>query len=470
MTAGGRRRGVRRGAGHGRRPGPGRSRPAEGRPSQRMPQPDPAEVLVVGGGAAGSLAAIAAAEAGARVLLLEKMPRLGSKLLMSGKGRCNLTNRAPLDEFIAAFGETGSLLRNVFHRFFVDDLCRFFEAHDLSLKTERGGRVFPESGEAAAVVDVLMAVRGVALLRRDPVARGQGAPGARAAPAGAGGRAQEVQPTIPAPPTIPARAVVLATGGASYPQTGSSGDGYRIAEALGHRIIPPRPALVPLVLAEPVPREWRQVTLRHVRVTLLADGGTLDERFGEAFFVRDGIAGPAVLPLSRRAGAALEAGRRVEIILNLKPALSAEKLDARLQREFAAHGQPGGPWAILKELLPQKLIAGMLGQWGVDPQIRGSEISREQRRRLRELLQSLRFQVRGLRPLAEAIITAGGVATNEVDPRTLASRHVAGLFLAGELLDIDAETGGYNLQAAFSTGWVAGRAAAEHVTARGSQT
>ncbi|MCK4413262.1 MAG: NAD(P)/FAD-dependent oxidoreductase [Candidatus Eisenbacteria sp.] len=459
-----------------------------------MPQPDPAEVLVVGGGAAGSLAAIAAAEAGARVLLLEKMPRLGSKLLMSGKGRCNLTNRAPLDEFIAAFGETGSLLRNVFHRFFVDDLCRFFEAQDLSLKTERGGRVFPESGEAAAVVDVLMreldrcgvmvrpasaveavliqggAVRGVALLRRDPVARGQGAPGARAAPAGAGGRAQEVQPTIPAPPTIPARAVVLATGGASYPQTGSSGDGYRIAEALGHRIIPPRPALVPLVLAEPIPREWRQVTLRHVRVTLLADGGTLDERFGEAFFVRDGIAGPAVLPLSRRAGAALEAGRRVEIILNLKPALSAEKLDARLQREFAAHGQPGSPWAILKQLLPLKLIAAMLVQWGIDPQMRGSEISREQRRRLRELLQSLRFQVRGLRPLAEAIITAGGVATNEVDPRTLASRHVAGLFLAGELLDIDAETGGYNLQAAFSTGWVAGRAAAEHVTARGSQT
>jgi predicted Rossmann fold flavoprotein len=416
-------------------------------------------VLVIGGGAAGSLAAIAAAEAGAPVQILEKMPRLGAKLLISGKGRCNLTNRASLAAFLDAFGETGPFLRNVFHRFFVDDLCRLFEEQGLELVTERGGRVFPAAGEAPAVVEALarrIEALGIQVRADAPVeeivTEAQAVRGVRLH--GAGPEA-----------VIPARAVVLATGGASYPQTGSTGDGYRIAAALGHRVVTPRAALVPLLLAEPVPAEWRQVTLRHVAVTLCADGESIAERFGEAFFVRGGIGGPSVLSLSRRAGVALATGRRVEIVLNLKPALSPEKLDGRLQRELAAHGGPGGARAILKALLPRKLIPGFLARWGVDPEQRGSEISRAQRGRLRALLQDLRFTVRGLRPLAEAIVTAGGLATDEIDPRTLASRRIAGLFIAGEVLDIDAETGGFNLQAAFSTGWVAGASAGAYAAA-----
>jgi hypothetical protein len=414
------------------------------------------------------MAAIAAAETGAPVLLLEKMPWLGRKLLLSGKGRGNLTNRCELDEFIDAFGKTGPFLRNAFHRFFVDELIGFFARCDVPLRIDRGGRVFPESNRAGSVVEAMaralaeaqVIVRMPARVVAIDVAAGgiRGIWVAGAPPGGAGARrtrganADQVYES--------ASAVVICTGGLSYPQTGSTGDGYGFARVAGHRIEPLRPALVPLVTEERFPPIWSSVTLRNVRATLFVDDRETASLQGDMFLLRTGVGGPIVLSLSRQVGEALNARRRAELEIDFKPALSPEMLDARIQRELDRHGGLGGSRAVLRSLLPLAMNAHFLGLWGVTPARRGSEVTRTERRRLCELLKHFRLHVQELRPIEEAIVTAGGVRTDEIDPRTMESRKVAGLFFAGEVLDVDAVTGGYNLQAAFSTGWVAGRAAA----------
>jgi predicted Rossmann fold flavoprotein len=423
------------------------------------------QVIVVGGGAAGLMAAGQAAELGARTLLLEKMNRPGRKLRITGKGRCNLTNVAPLPEYITHFGPNGRFLRQAFSRFFTSELVAFFEALGVRTVTERGGRVFPASGQAQDVVDALVqwvGERGVSLRTQSPVERLR-VEGRRVV----GVQVSRVPSRTGETPThdrsagrvYRADAVIIATGGASYPATGSTGDGYRLAESVGHSIVPIRPALVPLETAGDIAARLQGLSLRNVTVRVWSDGKKQAESFGEMLFTHFGLSGPIILSLSKQVVDALRLGQGVTISIDLKPALDEQKLDARLLRDLDAHGKQQFR-TLLKGLLPRKLIPVCVDLTGIPPDKAGHQITAQERKRLRVWLKDFRLEVTGYRPLAEALITAGGVDTREVDPRTMASRLVEGLHFAGEVLDVDADTGGYNLQAAFSTGWVAGRSAA----------
>jgi hypothetical protein len=415
-------------------------------------------VVVVGGGAAGLMAAGQAAAAGAPTILLERTARLGTKLRITGKGRCNLTNTAEFDDFLAHFafpdGQSGSrlFLRNAFARFFAPDLVDFFEALGVSTVVERGGRVFPSSNDAHQVAEALARFageQGVQIRRQSRAAH----------LVGDSDRVWGV--ALESGEQVEARAVVVATGGASYPKTGSSGDGYRLAAQVGHTIVPIRPALVPLVLAGPEPRAMMGLSLRNVEVRLLLDGHEVARDFGEMLFTHYGVSGPIILTLSGPAVIRLDQGR-LEMSINLKPGLSPEKLDARLRRDLDRFGKRSYR-NLLKGLLPQKMIDVVVLRTGILPDKPGHQITAEERKKLRELLHDFRLTITGHRTLDEAIVTAGGVDTREVDPRTMASRLVKGLYFAGEVLDVQADTGGYNLQAAFSTGYVAGQAAAQYV-------
>lgn len=410
-----------------------------------------ARVIVVGGGPAGLMAAGQAAALGVKTVLLEKMDRPGRKLAITGKGRCNLTNVAPLEDFLAHFGTNGRFLRQAFHRFFTPDLLAFLATLGVETVTERGGRVFPAGENAREVVDALLhwvLAQGVSIQTRTPAARlaveGQRIVGVETRD----GR------------VLPARAVIVATGGASYPGTGSTGDGYRMAEAVGHTIVPIRPALVPLETAGEIAPRLQGLSLRNVTVRMFVNGRKQGEWFGEMLFTHFGVSGPIILTLSKQAVDALRRKDRVALSIDLKPALDMKKLDARLLRDIEAHGKRHVQnW--LKGLLPLKLIPLCLELTDIHPHKEAHRITAVERKRLRSWLKDFRLDVSGHRPLAEAIVTAGGVDTRQVDPRTMGSRRITGLYFAGEVLDVDADTGGYNLQAAFSTGWLAGRAAAQ---------
>jgi predicted Rossmann fold flavoprotein len=428
---------------------------------------DAYEVIVVGGGAAGLMAAGQAAGLGTRTLLVEKMNRPGRKLRITGKGRCNLTNVASIETFIEHFGPNGRFLRQAFQSFFHPDLVAFFEELGVRTVVERGGRVFPVSDQAQDVVDALVrwiGKRGVALQTRSPVkqllvkgGRVVGVQVARAASRVGKGPAERIWR---------ADAVIVATGGASYPATGSTGDGYELARSVGHAIVPIRPALVPLETAGDVAARLQGLSLRNVAVGVWIDGRKRGEAFGEMLFTHFGLSGPIVLSLSRQVVDALRLGQRVVLSIDLKPALDERKLDARLLRDLDAHGKQQFH-TVLEGLLPRKLIPICVDLTAIPADKAGHQITAVERKRLRTWLKDFRLEVTGHRPFAEAIVTAGGVDTREVDPRTMASRLVRGLYFAGEVLDVDADTGGYNLQAAFSTGWVAGRSAARQIRDRG---
>jgi len=418
-------------------------------------------VIVIGAGAAGLMAAGQAAELGASVLLLEKMNRPARKLRITGKGRCNLTNVAPIPQFIEHFGPGGRFLRHAFYRFFTPDLLTFFQELGVPTVTERGGRVFPASEEAQDVVDALARWAGqcgVTLRTQAPVERlvveDERVVGVRTF------RNQVSSVSKAAKPGFHhADAVIVATGGASYPGTGSTGDGYRMAEAVGHTITPIRPALVPLETAGDVAPRLQGLSLRNVTARLLVGGKKRAELFGEMLFTHFGVSGPIILSLSRQAVDALRQGQRVTLSIDLKPALDERKLDARLLRDLDAHGKRQYR-TLLKGLLPRKLIPVCIEQTAISLEKPAHQITSRERERLLGWLKDFRLSVTGHRPIAEAIVTAGGVDTREIYPRTMESRLVEGLYFAGEVLDVDADTGGYNLQAAFSTGWLAGRAAA----------
>ncbi|MBN1779779.1 NAD(P)/FAD-dependent oxidoreductase [bacterium] len=414
-------------------------------------------VLVVGGGAAGLMAAGCAARSGARVTLLEKMPAAGRKLAITGKGRCNLTNIASVRDFIPHFGPNGKFLYQAFSSFFSDELLDFFHGLGIETVTERGGRVFPASSEAMDIVNALTAWNrreGVQIRTRTPVN----------ALIVKQGRVQGVQ-TQPAQDSrepclqISADAVILATGGASYPGTGSTGEGYAMAASAGHTLVPAEPALVPLVTAGNTAKRLQGISLRNVTVRVLIDGRRHMELFGEMLFTHFGVSGPVILTVSHPVVRALHEGKKAVIAIDLKPALDEEKLDARLIRDMNTSGKKQFR-NLLKALLPLKMIPVCLDAVRIPEDKPANQISSEERRRLRTWLKDFRLDITGHRPLTEAIITAGGIPLKEVDPRTMQSRLVRGLFFAGEILDLNADTGGYNLQAAFSTGWLAGRNAA----------
>ena len=407
------------------------------------------KVVVIGSGAAGLMAAGRAAEAGANTLLLEKMKHPGRKLCIAGKGRCNITNIAETADFISHFGKTGPFLRQAFSRFFNTDLILFLEKLGLALVTERGGRVFPASGKASDVLDLLLQWLGRCGVRIE-----QSSTVDELSISGG-----QVTGVVSRGRKFPSDAVVLVTGGASYPATGSTGDGYRLAASAGHSIVPVRPALVPLETSGAPSEKMAGLNLRNIGVRMLIDGKKRKEIFGELLFTRFGVAGPVTLTLSGEAVDAVRRGQKITLCIDLKPALDEKKLDARLLRDFAARGKE--PFdSLLRGLLPREMVPVCLDLTGIDPERTASNISAKERQRLRTWLKDFRLEVTGHRPLSEAIVTAGGVDTREIDPRTMESRRTKRLFIAGELLDVHADTGGYNLQAAFSTGWLAGRSAA----------
>jgi len=426
------------------------------------------DLIVIGGGPAGMMAAGQAAGRGFNTLLLEKMDRPGRKLRISGKGRCNLTNIDDLDHFLGHFQPQARFLRHAFHQFFSEDLIQFFGSLGVETVVERGGRVFPASSDAQQVVDALRAWTGRqgAVIRCGiAVEKLMAAEASWLVQARVAGRRQRPLPIADEDPIpLHARAVVLATGGSSYPGTGSTGDGYRIAAGLGHQVTVQRPALIPLDTAGDVAARLEGLSLRNVELNLLVDGHRQAHAFGEMLFTHFGVSGPIVLTLSLQAVDALRGGREVVLSIDLKPALDHGTLDARLLRELDAHGKRQFG-TLLASLLPRSLIPVCVEQSGIPADKPAHQITAEERKRLRLWLKDFRLIVTGHRPLAQAIVTAGGVALGEVDPRTMQSRLHPGLFFAGEVLDVNADTGGYNLQAAFSTGRLAGSSAARWLSA-----
>lgn len=417
------------------------------------------DLIVIGGGPAGMMAAGQAAGIGLKTLLLEKKDRPGRKLDITGKGRCNLTNIASLPDFLGHFGKNGRFLRQAFNRFFSDDLAVFLGELGVDIVTERGGRVFPANEDAPAVTKAL-----VRWIKNQRVTIYQSAAVDKLLVEEDGRQVIGVRANNQ---EFLSRRVVLATGGLSYPATGSTGDGYRLAQAVGHEVINTRPALVPLETAGKVAQSLQGLSLRNVRVRVEIDGGSKkrSELFGEMIFTHFGVSGPIILSLSREIVDALHLKKRVAITIDLKPALDEKKLEARLLRDIQEQGKKKFR-TLLGGLLPAKLIPVCFEQVKVSPDKLSNQISGDERGRLRDWLKRFRLEISGHRSYKEAIVTAGGVSTKEIDPRTMASRLVSGLYFAGEILDVDGETGGYNLQAAFSTGWLAGQSAASEQLAK----
>lgn len=406
-------------------------------------------VLVIGGGAAGMLAARAASLGGATVTLLERNPKLGRKLYITGKGRCNLTNNCSVEEVLANIPGNSRFVTGAMHRLPPKAVMELFEELGVPLKTERGNRVFPQSDRAADVIDAL-----VAELRRRKVTVVQD----RAVRICCeDGRVSKVEGEKG---TYPCRCVVLATGGASYPLTGSTGDGYHMSRELGHTIVSPTPSLVPLETREDFCSAMQGLSLKNVELKVKnSRKKVVYQEQGEMLFTHFGISGPLVLSAS----ACMREFDREEYTaaIDLKPALDEQKLDARLVREFTERSNQDFQ-NILGGLVPRLMVPVIVELTQIPPTTKGHEITRGQRRRLLEALKGLPIHITGPRPLSDAIVTAGGVKVGEIDPKTMASKKVAGLFFAGEVMDVDAYTGGFNLQIAWATGTVAGASAANY--------
>ena len=403
-------------------------------------------VIIVGAGAAGMLAAIAAAQQGAEVTLLEKMDRPGRKIAITGKGRCNITNSSSISQFLEKTGPDARFLKNAFARFFSKEIIELLQEEGVAVVEERGGRFFPESQKAAdvnrALTNRLMRL-GVKTLTNCRVDALTIEAGIIAGVKLTNGR------------LIPADRVIMATGGVSYPGTGSTGDGYKILSEVGHKIIKPKPSLVPMLTKGDLAGRLQGLALKNVTAALWKNGKKIGEEFGELLFTHFGLSGPIILTLSRRFSTYLDQPEDLYLTIDLKPALDHQKLDLRLLRELEEHGKML-MHNILHSLLPTSMVDVCLQETEIDGSIAGHQLKAEQRKRLRNWLKEVRFEVTGVRGFREAIITAGGVSTKEIDPKTMQSKLVKGLYVVGELLDLDADTGGYNLQIAFSTGWVAG--------------
>ena len=402
--------------------------------------------IVIGGGPAGMMAAITAAQAGQKVLLLEKNDRLGKKLLITGKGRCNVTNNCTSQEVLNNTPRNGKFLYSAMSAFPPERAMEFFESQGCGLKTERGQRVFPVTDRSQSVLDALqraMKKAGVtvqtgkaeAILLED-------------------GRAVGVKTSRG---ELRSRWVVLATGGASYPATGSTGDGYRMAKELGHSVVEPQGSLVPLETEGEDCQRMQGLALRNVSVKLLnPKGKAVYKDFGEMLFTHFGVSGPTVLSASAHIGK----GEGWKLRIDLKPALEENKLDDRILRDLELY-QNRSMENALTDLLPRSMIPVVLDRIGVSHDLQANSFTKANRRALVETLKGFDVVITGKRPVSEAIITSGGVKAGEIDPKTMESKKVPGLFFAGELIDCDAYTGGFNLQIAWATGYAAGKAAAE---------
>ena len=404
------------------------------------------QIVVIGGGAAGLMAAVIAGREGARVILLEKMNMVGKKMGITGKGRCNITNSADISDFIKNTPGNGKFLYGAYERFSNVDLLALLHEWGLKTKVERGGRVFPESNSALEVRNLFMKMLKkynvtvhlneavTKIVTKDNVVTG----------------------VVTTKDSYACEAVIIATGGASYPLTGSTGDGYRLAEGVGHSITDIRPSLVPIVTEESWVKDIMGLSLRNVEVSIVSKGKVQAKMFGEMMFTHFGVTGPTILSLSHTVGKLLRKKKTapIAVSINLKPALTAEVLDKRLQKDFDLYSKKQLANGM-KDLLPSNLIPIIISLAKLDPAKPINQITKEERQQLCHVLQHMTLTVKGLRPVEEAIVTAGGISLKEFNPKTMESKLVKGLYGAGEVLDIDAFTGGYNLQAAFSTGYVA---------------
>jgi predicted Rossmann fold flavoprotein len=403
------------------------------------------DVIVIGAGPAGMMAAGRSAELGAGTLLIEKTDSSGKKLLLSGSARCNITNTCEqVEDFIKNFSESGKFLRNAFSVFFNKELLRFFRKRGLDFKVERGGKVFPITDKAADVLRILVKYvkdSGCKILYRkevlDVIKRG------------------DVFEVITKDTVFSSKKVILATGGLSYPQTGSSGFGFHIAKKLGHTVMKPKPSLTGIILKSNFLKEWQGVSFDDAAVSVYKDDLLIHKDRGEMIFTHFGISGPIIMHMSAVIYDALESAKRVFLSIDFKPEISSGGLEEAFQQEFK--NSPARKISnMLKEFVPARLVRRILEAMRLDGDKRLSQVSGEERRRLAEKLKDFRMTVLSVRPIQEAMVTCGGVSVKEIDPKTMESRIVRGLYFAGELIDVDGKTGGYNLQAAFSTGWMAG--------------
>ncbi len=407
------------------------------------------DVVVIGGGPAGMFAAITAASRNHSVLLLEKMRSVGRKLSITGKGRCNLTNAIFIDDFISNIPGNGKFLYHAFHQFDNQDLLDFFHKRGVETKVERGERIFPVSDDAMQIVNTLK--KALEQAKVDVMVN------------------QNVKKIIVQEKQVKAiqleqgeqvecENVILATGGKSYPMTGSNGYGYEMAKELGHKIVEPRASLVPMEIMEKV--NLQGLSLKNVELKVWDGSKVCYEDFGEMLFTHFGVSGPIILSASshilrlKDIEKKMQEGK-IQLQIDLKPALSEEKLDARIQRDFAKNTRKQFKNA-LNDLLPSKMIPEMIKLSRISPEKQVDQITREERIRLVTLFKNLRFTVKKFRPIEEAIVTAGGICIKEICAKTMESKLISGLYFAGEIIDADAYTGGFNLQIAFSTGYVAG--------------
>ena len=409
-----------------------------------------ADVVVIGGGAAGMFAAITAARCGAHVLLLERNDRLGKKLNITGKGRCNVTNNCTSEEVLQNVPRNGRFLFSCMAAFPPSKTMQFFEDGGCALKTERGNRVFPVSDRAESIIRVLqnaLASAGVEVRNErctEILAKGGEVCGVKTDRS-----------------LYPCSRVILATGGMSYPATGSTGDGYRFAEKLGHTIVSPRGSLVPMVESGGWCKKMQGLSLRNVGVRLRnSKKKVICEEFGELLFTHFGLSGPTILSMS----AHMSPGEHYTVEIDLKPALDEKKLDERILRDFEAYQNRNFENALF-DLYHKTMIPVMIERSGIAPETKVNSVTKQQRRALLELTKKFTVEVSGLRPVEEAIITSGGVKVSEINPSTMESKKTKGLYFAGEIIDVDAYTGGFNLQIAWASGFAAGMACvqeAEH--------
>ncbi|MDO4542836.1 MAG: NAD(P)/FAD-dependent oxidoreductase [Bacillota bacterium] len=414
----------------------------------------PKTIVVIGGGPGGIMAAWAGANAGSEVILLEKNKRLGRKLLITGKGRCNVTNNSSVGDLVKAMVGNGKFLYGAFNDFSAADTIAWLEESGVALKTERGKRVFPLSDRSGDIVEAMER-----RLKEAKVSLSY-----NAAVTGLIIKDGAVAGVNLGKEALEAGAVIIATGGLSYPATGSTGDGYKLAQAAGHSLVPPYPALVPLLVKEKYVAELEGLSLRNAEILLKKNGKVLAKDFGEMVFTDFGLSGPVILTISHLAGKHFSEpkAKPLELTINLKPALSYEQLDQRLLRDFASHSKRSYK-TLLQDLLPKKLIPVFIRLSGIDPAKEGNQLNREDRKMIIKLLREFPFTVTGCRPIAEAIVTAGGVNIKEIDPKTMASKKLKGLYFAGEVMDIHGVTGGFNIQAALSCGYRSGKEAAEYI-------
>ncbi len=407
------------------------------------------DIIIIGAGAAGLIAAGTAAETGAKVLLLDSMKRAGRKLLITGKGRCNIANNSEIQNYLKQIFPLPKFCRPMFSRFFVSDTLQLFHRLNVPTIEERGRRVFPESQKSMDVVTALVKWvedSGATIKYNRRVKR----------IIQENGKITGV--ALDTAAVFNCNKVILATGGRSYPATGSTGDGFRMVRELGHKIIQTLPALVPLETTGELAESMQGLSLRNVEATLWADNKKVRSMFGEMLFTHYGLSGPIILDLSRDAVIAMRENKFVEITLDHKPALNDQKLDARLLRELDFHGRSKLK-SMLKNLMPMKMLIPFCHYVDCDPEKFCNQVSGADRKRMLKGLKAMRFEVTGNTGWNDAIITSGGIDLKEINPSTMESKLISGLYFAGEILDLDAATGGYNLQIAWSSGYVAAIAA-----------